>query len=534
MLRLLDRAGAPAPVPREWETMLVEARVPAEAWERAELTRNGAPLPLALRRLGGATRVVAEWPRSGCGRYALRLRVDGEEHRAEWEVHPEKIGPDAFGRLLDDLEARLPASVALGLQRAGGLAGVDLLPPQESTLAAELVRLRRAVLGTGSRPGLVSVLHALAPDPHRVLRAVEQWTRAERARRPHPARMAQALAQGRNVDAAGGPIRVLDTRVEHTFDVYENRLLNTFVSLVRTRLRRLEPVLRAPRHAPLAAQAAELGQALHAARRRAPFLDEAGTLSHTPDRLTMVLLKRDPYRAALEGLLELHRRVAVQLRAPGLEAPLENLPGLYQLWGTLQVADALLHVAAEHGWRVSRQRLVQRTGDGLFVQVLPDNRAAITLARDGDGCQVRLIPERVYGRAGDLRSFTYRQIPDVAVELRSPGAAPRVWLFDPKYKLDGEPLVDSRGGGKPKKVDIDKMHAYRDAIRTPAGRRVVRRAAILYPGPPVRYPGGIEAVSAIPGGDADLQKRLRAILSRALQGADSADRRPAAPPSDPG
>jgi hypothetical protein len=515
MLRLLDRAGTPAPTPREWEPMLVEATVPPAAWERAELTRNGEPLPLALRRMGGAARVVAEWPRSGCGRYALRLRLDREEHRAEWAVHPEKIGPDAFARLLDDLEARLPASVALGLQRAGGLAGVELLPPQESTLAAELVRLRRAVLGTGSRPGLAAVLHALAPDPHRVLRTVEQWTRAERARRPHPARLAQALAHGRNVDTQGRPVRVLDTRVEHTYDVYENRLVNTFVNLVRARLRRLQPVLAGGRHAALATQADELEQALRAARRQAAFLDQAGVLAHTPDRLTMVLLKRDPYRAALEGLLELHRRVAVQLHAPEMEAPLENLPALYQLWGTLNVADALLHAAAEHGWRVTGERLVQRTGDGWFVQVLRDNQAALTLAHHASGGEVKLVPERGYGGTGDLRSFTYRQVPDVAVEVRVPGAAPRVWLFDPKYKLDGEPL-EAEGGGKPKKVDIDKMHAYRDAIRTADGERVVRHAAVLYPGAGRLYPGGIEAVSAVPGHDGPLQARLRTILSDAL------------------
>lgn len=205
MLRLLDRSGIPVAAPREWEPMLVEAGVPPDAWERAELTRNGRPLPLAVRRVAGAVRVVAEWPRSGCGRYALHLRLDGQQHRAEWAVHPDKIGPTAFARLLDDLEARLPASVALGLQRAGGLSGVDLLPPQESTLAAELVRLHRAVFGTATRQGLAAVLHALAPDPHRVLRTVEPWTRAERARRPHPARLAQALAHGRNVEPRDAP-----------------------------------------------------------------------------------------------------------------------------------------------------------------------------------------------------------------------------------------------------------------------------------------------------------------------------------------
>jgi hypothetical protein len=35
--------------------------------------------------------------------------------------------------------------------------------------------------------------------------------------------------------------------------------------------------------------------------------------------------------------------------------------------------------------------------------------------------------------------------------------------------------------GKPKKVDIDKMHAYRDAIRDADDYRVVRFAGILYP-----------------------------------------------------
>ncbi|HEX8213257.1 MAG TPA: hypothetical protein VF584_23985 [Longimicrobium sp.] len=37
------------------------------------------------------------------------------------------------------------------------------------------------------------------------------------------------------------------------------------------------------------------------------------------------------------------------------------------------------------------------------------------------------------------------------------------------------------------------------------------------PGPAVRYAGGIEAISAVPGGDAALQARLRAILCRALR-----------------
>lgn len=72
-------------------------------------------------------------------------------------------------------------------------------------------------------------------------------------------------------------------------------------------------------------------------------------------------------------------------------------------------------------------------------------------------------------------------------------------MFDPKYKLEGEVIEGIAPDGKPKKVDIDKMHAYRDAIRDEQGRRVVDYAAILFPGPEVRYDDGLEALSAVPG-----------------------------------
>jgi hypothetical protein len=53
-------------------------------------------------------------------------------------------------------------------------------------------------------------------------------------------------------------------------------------------------------------------------------------------------------------------------------------------------------------------------------------------------------------------------------EIRRPGAEPDLYLFDPKYKL--QPVMTGEGEeelfpGGPRKVDIDKMHAYR------AGRR---------------------------------------------------------------
>lgn len=89
--------------------------------------------------------------------------------------------------------------------------------------------------------------------------------------------------------------------------------------------------------------------------------------------------------------------------------------------------------------------------------------------------------------------------------MKRPDGELRLWLLDPKYKLDsetrpvGEETPDEGLKGSPKKVDIDKMHAYRDAIRGGQGEVAVLYAGILYPGETQRYSAGLAALRAIPG-----------------------------------
>jgi hypothetical protein len=92
-----------------------------------------------------------------------------------------------------------------------------------------------------------------------------------------------------------------------------------------------------------------LRKRLARARAQAMFLNSVPELTRTPDHISMVLLNRAPYRAALEGYYELLRSVWVRLDEPALDAPLENFPYLYEVWGTLQVLSALLEVAAKLG-----------------------------------------------------------------------------------------------------------------------------------------------------------------------------------------
>jgi predicted component of viral defense system (DUF524 family) len=264
-------------------------------------------------------------------------------------------------------------------------------------------------------------------------------------------------------------------------------------------------------------EAQALLDALLQARRQAAFLDDVLLPAQLPDHVTMVLVKRPAYLAAFEGYLEFRRTVSVRLDEPALEAPLENLPYLYQVWGTLVVIEVLLDVVKKYAYKVERQRLVQRDPFGLYVRVLADGEPILVLRESASGAQVKLIPQRTYGRGHGLHSVSYSQIPDIAIEVSSPTRPPRVHLLDPKYRLDGEVLgVEANPDSKPTKVDIDKMHAYRDAIRNDQGNHVVSYAGILYPGPYMEYSQGLEALPAYPGREDALRDRLRVVCQQAL------------------
>lgn len=517
-LRFLDQEGREVDAPREWEPALVEVLVAPAQWEQVQLRFQGGELLLYLQRLRGELRVLADWPRSGAGHYRLQLLRDAESAAENYvvTVRPRKLSGEQFNQLLADLET-LPGAVALSLQRMGALSGVKLLPPSETTLAAEAARLRRAVSGHAGRPGLLTVLTRMAADPHRVLRHVHEWVPRERARRPSPTYMAAAVTLRHNVGKDGLPTRVVDARVEHTVDVYENRLVKSFYEQVRMRLRRLLPALLAAKQDAAWSEIKEIEENLSRARRQAVFLDNVGRLSHLPLRLTMVLLKRPLYRAAFEGFIELHRSAWAVLDSRALDSPLENLPTLYQHWGTLQVFHAALEGAADLGYEIKQQTLVGREPGGVFVRLLPDGLTAVTLEHPRHGTRAELVIERSYARAGGLRSVSYSQRPDVTLEVHPPARAPRLYLFDPKYKLIAEDTDPERSDGKPKKEDIDKMHAYRDAIRDASGERVVEYAAIMYPGSETKtYGRGLEALSSLPGSVGVLETRLCKLLFEAL------------------
>jgi predicted component of viral defense system (DUF524 family) len=519
-----DAKGITIDALEEWRRGFIELSwLTVEDLVDLRVDRGDQELAIQARLLDGATRIVAEWPLSGTGNYELSIRRGPDLWHASVRIGPSKLSSDQYEAMLDELETELPTSIAIALQNLGALAGLDIRPPSEMTLAEELRRLRRAVIGTSTRPGLAQVLPEIQREPHRMLERNERWVRVDQARRPEPAAFPLVIVAADNLSAQGRPHRVVDTRAEHTVDVFENRIVKAFAAEAGVRLRRLTSVAERRASEEVREEVATLTSGLVAAHRRAAFLADVSRLTAPPNKTTMVLLRRPPYRAALEGWIELRRSLAVWLDQPHLESPLENLPSLYQTWGTLQAVLALLRAAAEAGYEVTDQTLTRRVAGTLFVQVLPDGAPAVTLLRRSDQTRVQLRPELSYSSTSALRSITYSQRPDVSISLQRPGEPPVLYLLDPKYKLDSERISGASTAqeeaststeqvedpeteamfkpvGSPKKLDIDKMHAYRDAIRDGEDRRVVSYAAILYPGPTVTpLPPDVEALSAIPG-----------------------------------
>lgn len=488
-----------------------------------ELPKPHEELPVSLKRLAGNARIVAEWPLSGPGHYQLQLYFADKPVAVESAfvtIQPGKISTEAYVQLLEDLETSLPASIVLALQRNGAFANLSFFSPRESTLATELTCLERAIYGTAGRIGLVEALRAISSQPYTVLNTHELWVQSRYARRPHASRLVQAMANPNNLDKNGFPTRLLDTRVEHNVDVYENRLLKVFWQQVHLRLRQLQSALKRLEQRSntldLLKRAQDLSTALYNARHEAAFLNEVASPIHLPTRVTMVLSQNPLYRAILEGYREFHRSMVVYLKEPLLEAPLENLPFLYQIWGTVQVLHVLLEEAGKRGYKVGKHELVTKDDYGIYLRLLPDNKNLVVLEHPADHTVIRFISERIYRRAAgqDVHSISFEQRPDVAVEIFAPGKPLHILLFDPKYKLAGQ---SEDGRAIPKKEDIDKMHAYRDAIRDQEQKQVIHYAAILYPGLYQHYYDGLEALQAYPGSQVSLQEHLQDIFRVALQ-----------------
>lgn len=224
---------------------------------------------------------------------------------------------------------------------------------------------------------------------------------------------------------------------------------------------------------------------------------EVGNLPRFPAD-DQVLQKREGYRDILRAYveLELAARLSWRPNAADYEAGQRDVATLYEYWAFIQLARTIADLV---GKTFDMAPLVQKRPDGLNVVLQSGVETVLngSVQRFGRRLNVELCFNRTFwpGRK-EYSSWTRPMRPDYSLVVRAADDEPSfmepvILHFDAKYKVTflrelfgGEAdLVDveadapervSRGGAL--RVDLLKMHAYRDAIRRSAG------AFILYPG----------------------------------------------------
>jgi hypothetical protein len=506
-------AGAALAEPHEWVAARVTLDIRRDRLSTIKLLCNDEPMDLSTRVVGGCERVVADWPQANAGLYVLTLvwiddSAPSEELRCR--IPPSKLTQHEIEWLLDDVQQRLPQSLAFALSAARSFGGIELIPPGDASVEQELGLLRNAIDGGPGQAGFAALLTSIARRPQHALTAETRWIPADRARFVTGARLTDAYRLPGNVDAGERPLSLPDHRSTPSADTPENQLVLHYHDELARRLRQLARVTRSE-----AAQreANALLARLAAARSAAPFLNRvtAPKVPPTPERLSAVL-KRPDYRGVAEGLRRVRTRALLRLDTTDADAPLDALPDLYESWLTLTAACVVLRLALDAGYALHRRALVQRLGDTFLVKTLPKgNTPLIALERREDGTKVSVFAERQYPERGrrppkGLQSVSLLQKPDIAIEIER-GDRTEVVILDAKYKLR-----EARDGDRPVKADINAMHAYRDAIRDVHDRRVVSYAAILYPGEGESYLPGLEAIRARPDDEGALVEKLGEIL----------------------
>ena len=543
-LSFFTETGAIIQCPIEGRKFGIAIDIPRELWPSISLTLGPVSLPL---RLGEAALCAhSEWPPCGPGHYELTLVCGEIYERRPIVVVPEYFTEGDFNAIIAELTDALPKSIASNLQACGGLLGTNLAQDREPSIEQEFFRLRRAIVGTKERLGILKVLPMIERDCYHVFKPRHELRKLNKARKPDISKLPQLISMPGNFFSSGALKQVFDVTVERSFETYENRLVKAYVQALQSQLSRLQARLEAEVAPPAIARELEsLVAELRLTCARATFLREVRLPFVSAGRVTMVLLKSPAYRAVFEDYLALYKKSSVRLEEPALKTPLNNFPFLYQLWANLRVVSVMLQVCAELGYRCVSHPWVKRDAKGLFIQVMNDGDVAIELSCPTTGRVVSLVPWRTdagnenppsEGPAGDALSQSQQVPPALAIAIYTPEKPAVVLLFDPKYKVSDkaaatkktntktgtakgaqkEEVVETLSAIEPTKQDIDELLHCMDLVRTPEGIREIQYAAILYPGQRQQIASDLEALPARPMDGGALQNGVYEVLRRYL------------------
>jgi uncharacterized protein len=438
-------------------------------------------------------------------------------------IRNRKIAEPQYQAMLDAVVAKV-ASLIFGFAQPTGQ-NVQRGQPGKDVAYLEMCFLRMALLR--EKPDIDAIAGAILADPHRVFQRVRRVRRTEDVAEVNPeawpelATRTQALcriaaghpltatALGTSLHRASGqwlfPRELVVEEKQQSVDTPENRFVKHFLGVLLHKVRVFQEIIGT---APGGALNQELALEMQDLERRlrrfaqAALWRDVGPMRFFPAS-SQVLQRREGYRSLfrLHALLAL--RTQCRFTLPDFARILEtkDTPTLYEYWAFFVVKDALDARLRQHSLHVvhsedQRERCMSHE---------------LVLGYEGD---LRLCFNRTFFAPG--QSYSHPLRPDITIEQGD-----HRLILDAKFKGAGSGFygVEAEDGTiqRWREEDIDKMHAYRDAI---AG---VQGAFILYPGletalftPPEQSFPGVGALALRPGEQASPNPEHAAALTHVI------------------
>ncbi len=387
------------------------------------------------------------------------------------------------------------AEEAAPLERMRGLAeqwsGARSVLPAAAALPDAALRQMAAAVPAAQARGGQQMAQELARRPA----GASVWLAASRKGVEHSGNRGDKA----ETDSRNGAGRITESRLRADADTPANRFIATALTAWRDEARTLAALADFCDETELAQEM--IGIAAQADRwRRHPAWRERRTQTAAQTAAALANVPRWPaahralagvWRAANRGL-RFDWQNSLRTQWPALEAW-----RLYEIWCYLQVAEVLL--AAE--WRVSGEfgagraetnnaaSAIRVSAQGVALSLAKGRRSELHFARGGERLTLTyqtLFPSAAqsqnFSDAGFCVSRSHAMQPDIC--LTRGGA---IFLLDPKFRAYDANETDANAAfaraDSAMQDDINKMHAYRDAI-VRNGKNVVTAAWCLFPGGP--------------------------------------------------
>lgn len=278
------------------------------------------------------------------------------------------------------------------------------------------------------------------------------------------------------------PGEAMKTRKYHTFDTNENRFVKHFLQEISKRLDSIEEALVGKSGTYLNPEISDSVRLLKQKTRyfiSDPMWDDVGQITFVPAQST-VLQRRDGYRHLfrLYSLLQLITRYQFLMKDFRSLIEIKDVPTLFEYWCFFLVKEIIDQKLKQKGVSIivpysETEQVVQ---GGVAIEYEDD----ITLLYNADfRGSAGIDPEHTEISTYQIsESYSHQLRPDIVIIKNGKEKL----VLDAKYKgknVSGVMYGEETGKGtigRYKEEDLDKMHAYRDAIQEVYG------AFALYPG----------------------------------------------------